>query len=88
MEDAVSRVPSFESRAPSATLWTIARFGARLHTPGRRFISLQASLAALILVSLWSVFTDGQTQNYTGFVDDDDDDDEDWDDDEDEPVPS
>ena len=50
------------------------------------FISLQASLATLILVSLWSVFTDGQAQNYTGFVDDDDD--EDWDDEEDEPAPS
>lgn len=42
------------------------------------FVSLQASLAALIVVSLWSVFTETQAENYTGFVDDEDDGD-DWD---------
>ena len=41
------------------------------------FVCLQASLAALILVSLWSVFTDRQAQNYMGIVNDDDDDDDD-----------
>ena len=45
---------------------------------------LQASLAALILVSLWSVFTDRQAQNYMGIVNDDDDDDDDDDEEEDE----
>jgi hypothetical protein len=45
------------------------------------FLLLQASLAALIIVSLWSVFTTAQAANYTGFVDDEDDEDEDWDDD-------
>ena len=40
------------------------------------FLLLQGSLAALIIVSLWSVFTQSQAENYTGFVDDDDEDDE------------
>jgi len=39
------------------------------------FLLLQGSLAALIIVSLWSVFTQSQAENYTGFVDEDDDDD-------------
>jgi hypothetical protein len=38
------------------------------------FLLLQGSLAALIIVSLWSVFTKTQAANYTGFVDDDDED--------------
>ena len=42
------------------------------------FITLQASLAALIGLSLWAVFTKTQAENYTGFVGDEDDDD--WDD--------
>jgi hypothetical protein len=37
------------------------------------FVLLQGSLAALMVVSLWSVFTQTQAENYTGFVDDDDD---------------
>ena len=44
------------------------------------FVALQASLAALILVSLWSVFTDAQTENYTGLAEDDEEE-GDWDDD-------
>ena len=39
------------------------------------FLLLQGSLAALIIISLWSVFTRTQSENYTGFVDDEDDDD-------------
>lgn len=34
------------------------------------FLLLQASLAALIIVSLWSVFAKKQAENYTGFADD------------------
>ena len=41
------------------------------------FLLLQGSLLALILISLWSVFTKKQADNYTGFVDDDEDDDDD-----------
>jgi len=41
------------------------------------FLLLQGSLAALIIVSLWSVFTKSQAENYTGFVDDEDDEDDD-----------
>ena len=37
------------------------------------FLLLQTSLAALIIVSLWSVVTEAQSENYTGFVDDEDD---------------
>jgi len=39
------------------------------------FVLLQGSLAALIAISLWSVFTSGQAENYTGFVDDEDEED-------------
>ncbi len=39
------------------------------------FLLLQGSLAAMIIVSLWSVFTQSQAENYTGFVDDEDEDD-------------
>ena len=46
------------------------------------FLLLQASLAVLIVVSLWSVFTEKQAENYTGLADDFDDDDFDDDDDE------
>ena len=35
------------------------------------FLLLQASLAALVVISLWSVFATRQAENYTGFVDDD-----------------
>jgi hypothetical protein len=41
------------------------------------FLLLQGSLAALIIVSLWSVLTQTQAANYTGFVDDEDEDDDD-----------
>jgi len=41
------------------------------------FLLLQGSLAALIIVSLWSVFTESQAENYTGFVDDEEDEDDD-----------
>ena len=37
------------------------------------FLTLQASLAALVLLSLWAVFTQKQAENYTGFVEDEDD---------------
>ncbi len=36
------------------------------------FVLLQASLAVLVGLSLWSVFTTSQAENYTGFVDDED----------------
>ena len=29
------------------------------------FLALQASLAVLVAISLWSVFTNGQSENYT-----------------------
>ena len=43
------------------------------------FVLLQGSLAALIILSLWSVFSSDQAGNYTGvsFEDDDEDDDDD-----------
>lgn len=39
------------------------------------FLLLQTSLAVLVLISLWSVFTTRQSENYTGFTDDDEEDD-------------
>ena len=36
------------------------------------FLLLQASLATLVVISLWSVFGGRQAENYTGFVDDGD----------------
>ena len=35
------------------------------------FLLLQGSLIALVIISVWSVFTKSQAENYTGFVDDD-----------------
>jgi hypothetical protein len=36
------------------------------------FLSLQTSLAALVVIALWSTFTARQAQNYAGVTDDDD----------------
>jgi hypothetical protein len=35
------------------------------------FLLLQGSLILLVVVSVWSIFTTRQAENYTGFVDDD-----------------
>ena len=69
-------LPFFAAALDEGSSWLV-RFGspdfAILKVAG--FLLLQGSLAALIIVSLWSVFTQTQAENYTGFVDDEDDDD-------------
>jgi hypothetical protein len=40
------------------------------------FLLLQGSLIALVTISIWSVLTRRQAENYTGFVDDEDEDEE------------
>ncbi len=35
------------------------------------FLLLQGSLVVLVVISIWSVFTKHQAENYTGFVDED-----------------
>ncbi|MEE3329974.1 MAG: hypothetical protein VX246_03810 [Myxococcota bacterium] len=67
-------LPFFAAALDEAGGWLV-RFGspefAIVKVVG--FLLLQASLAALIIVSLWSVATEAQSENYTGFVDDEDD---------------
>jgi hypothetical protein len=70
-------LPFFAAALDEAGGWLV-RFGspelAFVKVAG--FVLLQSSLAALIVISLWSVVTQTQSENYTGFVDDDDDDDD------------
>ena len=67
-------LPFFAAALDEAGGWLV-RFGspefAIVKVVG--FLLLQTSLAALIIVSLWSVVTEAQSENYTGFVDDEDD---------------
>jgi hypothetical protein len=35
------------------------------------FLLLQGSLITLVTISIWSIFTKSQAENYTGFVDED-----------------
>jgi len=68
-------VPFLAGLLSEGSGWLV-RYGSPAFAPLKvaGFLLLQASLAVLVAISLWSVFTARQSENYTGFVDDEDDD--------------
>ena len=72
-------VPFVSALASEGAGWLVRWGGAGFAwTKIAGVLALQGSLAALVMIALWSVFAGNQARNYAG-ADDDDLDDEDWD---------
>lgn len=67
-------VPFFSALASEGAGWLV-RFGGAgfAWTKIAGVLLLQGSLAALVVIALWSVFAGGQAENYTGAADEEDD---------------
>ena len=73
-------VPFFSAIASEGAGWLVRYGGAGFAwTKIAGIFLLQGSLAALVLIALWSVFAGNQSANYSGVSEDDSWDEEDWD---------
>lgn len=73
-------IPFFSALASEGGGWLV-RYGGPgfAWTKIAGFLLLQGSLAALVLIAVWSVFAGNQSENYSGAASQDDDDDDGWD---------